>query len=184
MACSNFDEDPLTKTCYGLQPAHCSCVCLITHGVMLPYGHIIWASEHDLRCAGGAVVPAQRGDGEHARELPHRPHPQCAHPLRRPAPQEPYPALLRRLRRAAARLAPDQGAGHVPLHLRIHRQGGCTPQGPCCPCGRLMRGCQELPADACPRAAESRRGHVLQASSSATACAPTLPLPAEQVRNA
>lgn len=72
----------------------------------------------------------QCGDGEHARIVSHRLHSQRSHPLPRPAPQESHPAVLRCLWRAAASVPPHQGAGHVPLHLRLHRQG--APLWPCC----------------------------------------------------
>ncbi len=61
--------------------------------------------------------------GKHARIIPDPLHRQCAHPVRGPAPEEPDPAVLRRIRRAAPGVPPHQGAGHVPLHLRLHRQG-------------------------------------------------------------
>ena len=61
---------------------------------------------------------------EHARRLPDRVHPQRQDPLhRRPSDRRDLPDL-RRLRRAAAGQPAVAGAGDVPLHQRLHGQGG------------------------------------------------------------
>lgn len=77
-----------------------------------------------------AWLCVQCGDGEHARIVPHRLHSQRPHSLYGPPPQEPHLAVLRRVWRAAAGVPPHQGASHVSLHLRLHRQG--APLWPCC----------------------------------------------------
>ena len=86
----------------------------------------------------GAVVENVIIDERHARgrlrrHLDHREHALCVsarvHPERKAArarrpPKPCHPAHVRRLRRASARLEAHQGAGHLPLHLRLHLQDG------------------------------------------------------------
>ena len=62
-------------------------------------------------------------DREHALRLSARLHPQCQRDRPRRPSEEHHHADRRCLRRDAADRQADAGAGHVPLPLRLHRQG-------------------------------------------------------------
>lgn len=65
----------------------------------------------------------QCGHREHSRIISHRIHRQCQNPLRGGPTQEPHPAVLRCLWRAAPCFPPHHRAGHVPLHIWVYCQG-------------------------------------------------------------
>ena len=100
------------------------------------------AGERHRRRARQPGPDRRLADREHPLLLPGRVHPQRRPVRPRRAAEERLHADLRRVRRAAADLPADPGAGDVPLPVRLHRAGRRHREGP----GRASRRRRSAPA--------------------------------------